>query len=143
MRALEILEEGLSDATAVLALPGRYGRRLRTTNMMERLIERVCRREKVIRIFPNKSPWLLVRALLGKKTQGAVNWTGLAEGGRVQRVARGADRNDRRRTTIRTFQLHYTARLTGTTRYRRLASYPHSHNDKDVAIPLFSAGVKQ
>jgi transposase-like protein len=51
--ALEVLEDGLFDATAVLALPGKYRRRLRTTNMVERFIEEIRRREKVIRIFPN------------------------------------------------------------------------------------------
>jgi transposase-like protein len=34
--ALEVLESGLVDATAVLALPDKYRRRLRTTNMLER-----------------------------------------------------------------------------------------------------------
>ena len=48
-----MLEDGLIDATAVLALPGKYRRRLRTTNMLERFIEEIRRREKVIRIFPN------------------------------------------------------------------------------------------
>jgi transposase-like protein len=62
--ALEVLEEGLIDATAVLALPGKYRRRLRTTNMVERFIEEIRRREKVIRIFPNrKSAYRLVGAL--------------------------------------------------------------------------------
>jgi transposase-like protein len=51
--ALEVLTGGLFDATAVLALPGKYRRRLRTTNMVERFIEEIRRREKVIRIFPN------------------------------------------------------------------------------------------
>ncbi len=51
--ALEVLEDGLFDATAVLALPGKYRRRLRTTNMVERFIQEIRRREKVIRIFPN------------------------------------------------------------------------------------------
>ena len=51
--ALEVLTSGLFDATAVLALPGKYRRRLRTTNMVERFIEEIRRREKVIRIFPN------------------------------------------------------------------------------------------
>ena len=62
--ALEVLEEGLIDATAVLALPGKYRRRLRTTNMVERFIEEVRRREKVVRIFPNReSAYRLVGAL--------------------------------------------------------------------------------
>jgi transposase-like protein len=41
--ALEVLEDGLLDATAVLALPGKYRRRLRTTNMLERFIEEIRR----------------------------------------------------------------------------------------------------
>jgi transposase-like protein len=51
--AIEVLEGGLFDATAVLALPGKYRRRLRTTNMVGRFIEEIRRWEKVIRIFPN------------------------------------------------------------------------------------------
>lgn len=51
--ALEILEDGFYDATAVLALPEKYRKRLRTTNMLERFIQEIRRREKVIRIFPN------------------------------------------------------------------------------------------
>lgn len=63
--ALQTLENGLEDAIAVLALPAKYRRRLRTTNMLERLIEEVRRRERVIRIFPNSaSAHRLVGALL-------------------------------------------------------------------------------
>jgi transposase-like protein len=51
--ALETLEEGFYEATAVLALPEKYRKRLRTTNMLERFIQEIRRREKVIRIFPN------------------------------------------------------------------------------------------
>jgi len=62
--ALEVLENGLVDATAVLALPDKYQRRLRTTNMLERFIEEIRRREKVIRIFPNiDSAYRLVGAV--------------------------------------------------------------------------------
>jgi transposase-like protein len=52
-QALEVLEAGFEDATAVLTLPAKYRRRLRTTNMIERFIEEIRRRETVIRIFPN------------------------------------------------------------------------------------------
>ena len=52
-QALEVLEAGFKDATAVLTLPAKYRRRLRTTNMVERFIEEIRRRETVIRIFPN------------------------------------------------------------------------------------------
>jgi len=64
-RAMKILEEGFDDATAVLALPERYRRRLRTTNSIERLNEEIRRRERVIRIFPNReSAVRLIGALL-------------------------------------------------------------------------------
>lgn len=66
--ALATLKETLEDATAVLSLPVKYRRRLRTTNMIERLIEEVRRREKVIRIFPNMdSAWRLIGAVLAEK----------------------------------------------------------------------------
>jgi transposase-like protein len=62
--ALEILEDGFYDATAVLALPEKYRKRPRTTNMLERFIQEIRRREKVIRIFPNMgSAYRLVGAL--------------------------------------------------------------------------------
>jgi transposase-like protein len=54
-KAMAILEAGFDDATAVLALPEPYRRRLRTSNGMERLNEEVRRRERVIRIFPNRA----------------------------------------------------------------------------------------
>jgi hypothetical protein len=53
LRLPTYLEEGLFEATAVLALPEKYCRRLGTSNMLERLIQKVRRREKVICIFPN------------------------------------------------------------------------------------------
>jgi transposase-like protein len=62
--ALETLEDGFYDATAVLALPEKYRKRLRTTNMLERFIQEIRRREKVVRIFPNMdSAYRLVGAL--------------------------------------------------------------------------------
>jgi putative transposase len=53
-KAVQCLEGGFEDATAVFALPEKYRKRLRTTNMQERLNEEVRRRERVIRIFPNE-----------------------------------------------------------------------------------------
>lgn len=67
-QALRVLEEGFDDATAVLALPDKYRRRLRTTNMLERFIAEIRRREKVIRIFPNEaSAYRLVGALCAEQ----------------------------------------------------------------------------
>lgn len=51
--AMDTLEAGFDDATAVLCLPERYRKRLRTTNSQEQLNEEIRRRERVIRIFPN------------------------------------------------------------------------------------------
>ncbi len=66
--ALEVLECGIEDATAILALPRKYRRRLRTTNMVERFIEEIRRREKVIRIFPNRaSAYRLIGALCAEQ----------------------------------------------------------------------------
>jgi len=53
-KAVDDLENGLEDALAFLILPQKYRKRLRTTNMAERLNEEVRRRERVIRIFPNE-----------------------------------------------------------------------------------------
>lgn len=65
LRAMEILEDGFDDAVAVLNLPARYRKRLRTTNGQERLNQEIRRRERVIRIFPNRESALrLIGALL-------------------------------------------------------------------------------
>ncbi|WP_304459723.1 transposase, partial [Alicyclobacillus sendaiensis] len=64
-KAVQVLEDGFDDVTAVLVLPERYRRRLRTTNGIERLNEEIRRRERVIRISPNRESVIrLVRALL-------------------------------------------------------------------------------
>ena len=68
--ALRVLEDGFDDATAVLALPPKYRRRLRTTNIaekffsVERLIEEIRRRERVVRIFPTMEA---ARRLIGAR----------------------------------------------------------------------------
>jgi len=62
---MAVLEAGFDDATAVLVLPERYRKRLRTTNGIERLNEEIRRREWVIRIFPNRESVVrLIGALL-------------------------------------------------------------------------------
>jgi len=69
-RSVDILEQGFDDAVAVLNLPERYRKRLRTTNGIERLNEEVRRRERVIRIFPNvESAKRLLGALLMEKDE--------------------------------------------------------------------------
>jgi putative transposase len=107
--AIATLERGFDDATAVLALPRLYRKRLRTTNGQERLNEEVRRRERVIRIFPNRQSSLrLLGALLmeqdeawstGKRyldmaaywqwraTQGTQSAPSAPEGGHAQAVS--------------------------------------------------------
>lgn len=64
-KAIAVLDNGFDDITAVLSLPEKYRKRLRTTNGMERLNEEIRRRERVIRIFPNRNSAIrLVGALL-------------------------------------------------------------------------------
>ena len=73
-KVLDGLEAGWEEATAVLALPPKYRRRLRTTNIaekflsVERFIEEIRRREKVIRIFPNENAaYRLIGALCAEQ----------------------------------------------------------------------------
>lgn len=69
-KAVACLEAGFEDAMAVMALPEKYRKRLRTTNMQERLNEEIRRRERVIRIFPNdESALRLIGALLAEQNE--------------------------------------------------------------------------
>lgn len=64
-KAMETLEDGIDDAIAVLELPADYRKKTRTTNAVERLNAEIRRRERVIRIFPNRESALrLIGALL-------------------------------------------------------------------------------
>ena len=69
-KAVSCMEDGFEDAMTVMALPEKYRKRLRSTNMQERLNEEVRRRERVIRIFPNdESALRLIGALLAEKDE--------------------------------------------------------------------------
>jgi putative transposase len=71
--AVATLERGFDDATAILALPAAYHKRLRTNNGLERLNEEIRRRERVIRIFPNRESVIrLLGALLSELDE---QWT--------------------------------------------------------------------
>jgi len=59
------MEENVSEGLAVFALPSVHRRRLRTTNMLERLNKEVKRRTRVATLFPNEASLLrLVSAVL-------------------------------------------------------------------------------
>jgi transposase-like protein len=69
-KSVACLEAGFEEAMAVMSLPEKYRKRLRTTNMQERLNEEVRRRERVIRIFPNdESALRLIGALLAEQNE--------------------------------------------------------------------------
>ena len=60
----EWMEENLPEGLAVFALPGKHRKRMRTTNMLERLHEEIKRRTRVARLFPNEASLLrLVSAI--------------------------------------------------------------------------------
>jgi transposase-like protein len=64
-KATELLDKAFDDIIAVLSVPLKYRRKLRTTNGVERLNQEIRRRERVIRIFPNESSVIrLMGALL-------------------------------------------------------------------------------
>jgi transposase-like protein len=59
------LEKNISEGLTVFAFPTAHQRRLRTTNMMERLNREIHRRSSVVSIFPSESSCLrLISALL-------------------------------------------------------------------------------
>ena len=51
---MQTLDQGFEDAIIALALPSKYRKVLRTSNMIERENAEIRRRERVIQIFPNK-----------------------------------------------------------------------------------------
>lgn len=51
---MECLEEVSDEALNILAFPKKYRVRLRNTNSQKPLNEKIRRRERVIRIFPNE-----------------------------------------------------------------------------------------
>ena len=55
VKAVDCFENGFEDALAVLVYPERYRKRLRTSNLAERMNEEIRRRQRVIRIFPNET----------------------------------------------------------------------------------------
>lgn len=88
----ERLEEGFEDAMAVMVLPARHQKRLRTINVLERLNEEIRRRERTIRIFPNEmsakrlSPPCSWRSTQpGRRDTAISTWRSTGRGGQSRR----------------------------------------------------------
>lgn len=58
------LENTLEEALAVFSLPEGHRKRMRTTNSLERFNDRVARRARVVRIFPNRASYLRLASAL-------------------------------------------------------------------------------
>lgn len=52
--AMETLDQGFEDAMIAMALPSKYRKVMRTSNLIERENAEIRRRERVVQIFPNK-----------------------------------------------------------------------------------------
>ena len=62
------LEEQGEETLAVYALPSEHRRRMRSTNRLERLNQKIKRRTRVIRIFPNQAACLRLISALAMET---------------------------------------------------------------------------
>ena len=70
---METLEIGFDDVMAVMSLPKKYRKRLRTSNSIERLNQEIRRRERVIRFFLNEASLIrLIGAMLIEQDE---KWT--------------------------------------------------------------------
>jgi len=87
--AMETLDSGFEDAMAVMVLPWKYRKILRTTNLLERENEEIRRRERVIRIFPNKES--VVRLMGSILIDHHEKWLG---GSRLLSMAKYYERRD-------------------------------------------------
>jgi putative transposase len=53
-KTVSVFEAGIEDALTYLHYPGSHHARIRTTNMLERLVKEVKRRTRVVGVFPNE-----------------------------------------------------------------------------------------
>ena len=69
-KAVQILEDGLSDALTFMAFPGEHWSRISSTNQIERINREIRRRTRVIGIFPNIASALrLIGMILLEQTE--------------------------------------------------------------------------
>jgi transposase-like protein len=57
------MEENLSEGFIVFDFPLEHRRTIRTTNNLERINREICRRTRVVGVFPNKTSCLRLKAL--------------------------------------------------------------------------------
>jgi transposase-like protein len=65
---VEWLEESIDDTLAVLALPKAHRKKMKSTNMLERLNQELKRRSRVVRIFPNDASCLRLLGTICQET---------------------------------------------------------------------------
>jgi len=68
------VEETIDDTLNVLTLPEHHRKRIRSTNMLERVNEEIRRRTNVIRIFPNRASCTRLITSICQET--SENWEG-------------------------------------------------------------------
>jgi putative transposase len=79
------MEHNIPEGLTVFSFPPKHQQRIRTSNMLERLIREVKRRTRVVTIFPNEASCLrLITAFLMEKSE---EW----ETGRIYLVFEGSD----------------------------------------------------
>ena len=71
-KAANLLDDHGEEMLAVYALPEHHRKRMRTTNMLERLNEEIKRRTRVVRIFPNEQS--CIRLVSALAMEGNENW---------------------------------------------------------------------
>lgn len=92
-RVAKLLEEHGEEILAVYQLPPAHGKRLRSTNLLERLSQKIKRRTRVVRIFPDETACLRL-VCAGDGNQCGVDGKALPQNGRDQSRG-GGDRRVR------------------------------------------------
>jgi len=59
-KAMDVLEQSFEDVMAVMSIPIKYRKRLRTSNSIERPYQEIHRRKCVFLIFPNEASLIRV-----------------------------------------------------------------------------------
>ena len=86
-RLVDWVEENVEETFTVYRLPAGHRRRMKSTNMLERLNEEIRRRTRVVRIFPNEASCLrLIRAYVDSLLKRRRDTQAAAVGARQHRI---------------------------------------------------------